>query len=39
MDSNRANDMMLTLGFNDTMHQLAMTNIVYYYGHVLRRGR
>ena len=33
----RSKDLMLMLGLNETIDQLAMTNSVHWYGHVLRR--
>ena len=36
-DGKRANDLMLMLGLNETMHQLVITNSVHWFGHVLRR--
>ena len=35
-DRERSMDLMLMLGLNETMGQLAMTNSVRWYGHVLR---
>ena len=36
-DRNGSRDLMLMLGLNETIDQLAMTNNVHLYGHVLRR--
>ena len=36
-DRKRSMDLMLMLGLNQTIDQLAMANIVWCYGHVLRR--
>ena len=35
-DRKRCKDLMLTLGLNETIDQLAMANTVHCYGHVLR---
>ena len=36
-DGKRANDLMLILGLNETMDQLAITHNIHWYIHVLRR--
>ena len=36
-DTKRCNDLMLVLGLNETIDQLAMANSVSWYGNVLRR--
>ena len=36
-DGKRPMNLMLILGLNETMDQLAMANRVHWYGHVLRR--
>ena len=36
-DRKRSMDLMLMLGFNETIDQLAMVDSVCWYGHVLRR--
>ena len=36
-DRKRAKDLMLRLGLNKTIDQLAMANSVHWHGHVLRR--
>ena len=36
-DRRRSTDLMLMLGLNETIDQLAMANSVHLYGHVLRR--
>ena len=37
-DRKRAEDLMLMLDLNETIDQLATTNGMHWYGHVLRRG-
>ena len=37
IDGKRASDLMLTLGLNETIDQLAMACSVHWYGHVLIR--
>ena len=37
-DRIRAKDLMLMLGFNETMDELAMESGVHWYGHVLKRA-
>ena len=36
-DRKQSTDLMFMLGLNETMHQLAVTNSVRWYGHVLMR--
>ena len=36
-DRKRSTDLMFILGLNETIDQLAVANIVRWYGHVLRR--
>ena len=38
-DRKRSTDLMLMLGFKETIDQLAMANSVRWYGHVLRRKK
>ena len=36
-DRKRAKDLMFTLGLNETINHLVMTNSIHWYGYVLRR--
>ena len=36
IDRKRSSDLMLMLGLNETIDQLAIANSVHWYGHVLR---